>query len=159
MFGGDKAFFTKKKEKPVVDETKTETYAEKKAREIREKGAIAMEKYVEADRQEMVDARNYKPIVTVADYPSGKFFCVNDSEWPLRYVESIEVGYAGREPYWQYVSSSARAPFEAERATIKITMHSGQVHRIECNRHQLDPLLDAMKTAWKQGHSVGVDSA
>lgn len=158
MFGGDKAFFTKKEEKPMVEETKAETYAEKRARETREKGIKEMEKYVNADHQEMVDARAYKPVITIADYPTGKFFCVDDREWPLRYVESIEVGDVGHEPYWRYISCSVHAPREASRAAIMVTMHSGQSHRIECNRHQLDPLLDAMKTAWKSGRGRSVDS-
>ena len=119
-----------------------------------EKAETELVEYKRQDRQEMEDARTYKPQVAIKDYPTGAFFCVDDREWPLRYVESIEVGDKGRPPETRYLMYSGRHAYEADRASIKVTMHSGQEHYISCNRFQLDPLLDAMRTVWKEGRST-----
>ena len=114
----------------------------------------AMEKFIKADRKERVDARVYKPMIAIKEYAAGTFFHIdNEREWPLRYIESIEVSEIGREPYWSRMGD-CRLPHEARRSCIDVVMHSGNRHKIECNRHQVDPLLDVMRTAWKTGKST-----
>ena len=114
----------------------------------------AMEKFIEADRQERVDARIYKPMIAIKEYAAGTFFHIdNEREWPLRYIESIEVSETGREPRWNN-TMGVSLPHEARRAYIDVVMHSGNRHTIECNRHQVDPLLDVMRTAWKTKKST-----
>ena len=114
----------------------------------------AMEKFIKADQRERVDARIYKPMIAIKEYAAGTFFHVdNEREWPLRYIESIEVSETGREPYW-YTIGDSRIPCEAQRSCIDIVMHSGNRHQIECNRHQVDPLLGVMRTAWKTKKST-----
>ena len=116
----------------------------------------AMEKFIKTDQCDMVDARVYKPMIVIKEYAAGAFFHIdNEREWPLRYIESIEVSEIGCEPYWSNILGVS-LPYEARRSCIDVVMHSGNRHEIECNRHQLDPLLDVMRTAWKTGKSTKV---
>lgn len=147
MFGNGKPFSTSRSKTPRVD------VSEKDDSALREEREKTMRQFEKADRQEMVDARNYKPIVSVMSYRSGEFFCIQDKEWLLKYVESVEVENVGREPYWSH-DFGQDIPVEAQRASIKVTMHSGTSHFVKCNRHQLDSLLDAVQTAWRKRTAI-----
>lgn len=123
----------------------------------------------EADEKDRVAAQSFRPSGFIKSYSSGKFLCYGEFEAPLRFVESIRVGAVGYKPqlhcemsmfginpHASIFSSDYRTEswfryVEVGRASIKITMASGQAHSIGCSRHELDILFDALVKAWKDG--------
>ena len=125
-----------------------EEMEERELKETKKRNDGDLAHAIELDAEEKIKAREFKPNVRMVDYAAGQFLCYGDFEAPRYFIESVEIGDRGHPPYIKY-----RVPGYSEvsigRALINVTMASGQVHRIECSRHELDILFYAIATEWK----------
>lgn len=124
------------------------------ARQKREtQNTIDLATAVAGDEKERVAARSFRPNVRIKKYEAGDFLCYDKLEVPRKYIEGIEVGRKGRAPHidWSMGLIDGYSFVAIGRASISVTKVSGQVHSIDCSRHELDILLDALCTAWKKG--------
>ena len=149
-----KRWLKSEKEAPVAEKPEPESEETEHERKKAEANAELAE-YKEQDRQDSLDARFYVPPVAAKEYTAGSFLCCGNQEWPRRFIESIEANNQGCEPWletsWFYHTTIT--PMRG-RASVRLTMASGQKHYVECNRFQRDPRLDALRHAWKTGKAA-----
>lgn len=165
--------FSKKPVEPEQDaglkylnQTKTteEEAAKTRAKAIAEnldKCEKKMVKFETEDEKDHEAAKWWGPDVRIIQY-FDEFLCYGNTEVPRKYIENITVLHAGEAPTiitklvyldatdlgQSFVASTA---VPAESAIIEISMTSGMIHKIECSRHHVDHLLDALRDEWKNG--------
>lgn len=138
------------KPRESIAETIARSDAARTAVEMQRKVAdeAKLAEWIAEDEGDRVLARHYVAPVTVEHGQSGPFLVCGKVELALRFVESITVPTPGHRPFMMPMMYIGTYP-ERGRASICITMQSGQKHSVDCSRWHVDMLLAALQSAWR----------
>lgn len=114
----------------------------------------SLEEYRLLDEQARIHYKTYQPNIRIEVIGERGFVSIGDVEFCANFVVDIMVSNVGSAPHADYflrayITDNSIICAAATPGVVTVRFASGHSKRIFCNRHAIDIVFDAVKTAQK----------